>query len=624
MNFLKSFLILFSAVFLLGGTLIGINANDDQGYTLFLVHVPESRLVTAEESLVLEEKAGEDLYWARFRSGGPKVMPAGVSRSGDERSVKLGPAMESIMASSPAERQIKVKLVLPRSYSDQAVLSFMERNRQLLADAESEYGNAVTAVVSIAAINNLVGDHAVLAVERQLPRVQRNRRARILSLVHRVLNDYGYEGSGIGVTVVDGGPVFRHNEFGNRLSIKNGGGADDHATHVAGTIGASGNRNAAMGMAPEVSIFSYDFNGDVWSKMRRSKNNDDAIIANNSWGYVGGWEWEEEYDPPWAWYGDQLFGGYVADSRQADNLVYRDDVIVVFAAGNERDNSGPDVGEEYYDYASDSVKTAQEYNPDGPYTCVGPISSAKNVITVGALRDNRGMTEFSSWGPTQDGRIKPEITANGDNLLSTVTGGDYDSYSGTSMAAPTVSGGLSLVAEAWNDIVGGHLPVDVARALLAACAKDLGPAGPDYRFGFGIMDVYSMITVLERQAGGFVVQGSMSRNGEKQSFVFTVPVGKKTAHIAIAWIDPPAAVNAKSTLVNDIDMVAIAPNKDRIWPFVLNPGKPGAAATTGRNSIDNIELITIENAGGKRYVLDVKAKRLVGGSQKFAIAARYR
>lgn len=587
-----------------------------------LVRIPDAQLTSAKEVFILDSRIDDEIYRVRYKSNAPQLLPAGVEEVTISEEFKATRLLLEMSRSEISETKNLV-IALPLTMTASEINDFVSEYEDTLSNSEVVYGNRINATIPLQALKPLLSDSRVVSLELQRPRRLHNKTAARLSLVNKVHNNFGYTGTGIFIGVIDGGPVYLHRELKDRVTIINNGSSDDHATHVSGTIAATGLKSTAKGMAPDAEIVSFSFNGDVFAKMVQAQRSFNVTAVNNSWGLSDGWEYEGG-PIPWTWYGDEYFGQYSSESRSLDQVVYQHGVILVFSNGNDREDTGPNKGQKYWDYFSGKTKTAMSKNPDGPYTSLGEYASAKNVISVGAAKDNRGMTTFSSWGPTQDGRIKPEITANGDGLLSTVTRNAYDRYSGTSMAAPVVSGGLALVAESWRQIHGGMLPADVARALLAANAKDVGPKGPDYRYGFGFMDVNGMIVSVEREVGGAVVQGSIDRQGKTDVYEFTVPSSRKTIYIALAWIDPPASANAKSTLVNDLDIVGILPNSDRVWPYVLDPDKPKALATTGVNSIDNIELIVIKNVGGKTIRVEVQASRLASKSQDYAIATRYR
>ncbi|WP_141733943.1 S8 family serine peptidase [Oligoflexus tunisiensis] len=255
---------------------------------------------------------------------------------------------------------------------------------------------------------------------------------------------WGVNGTGITVAIWDGGRVDTcHTDFGARVSLienpmacdlttYNPNNYDDHATHVAGTIGGSGAGNAnAMGLSPGVIIRSFNFNGDVFTEIANDKAN--HTLSNHSWGRIDGWDFRDHDNSAatpncWHYYGNN-FGQYLNDSRQLDKLSlgYQ---LLVWAAGNDHNDIPPQAPagvplppRPANLCAADNWPTlAADPNLAGVngFTTIGPLAGAKNIITVGSIVPPNAISAFSSRGPTLDGRIKPDIVADGDNTTSTV------------------------------------------------------------------------------------------------------------------------------------------------------------------------------------------------------------
>ena len=141
------------------------------------------------------------------------------------------------------------------------------------------------------------------------------------------------------------------------------------------------------------------------------------------------------------------------------------------------------------------------YPKDGPYDCIAHAAIGKNVLTVGAVNDIVGgytgpasvvMTTLSCWGPADDGRIKPDIVANGMSLYSTDkdADNDYTTLTGTSMATPSVAGSLALLQEHWNNLnPGTYMKAATLKALIIHTADECGTNnGPDYEYGWGLYE----------------------------------------------------------------------------------------------------------------------------------------
>ncbi len=442
-------------------------------------------------------------------------------------------------------------------------------------------------------------------------------------------------GAGVTVAVWDGGGVLTsHQEFGGRVARMDATlPVIDHATHVAGTIAAAGIDGAAHGMAGNVQVLSYDWYDDAAEMAAAAAEG--LVLSNHSYSIAAGWEWNWFGDERWAWFGDPtidenedwVFGFYMQESADWDQIAAAaPDYLIVTSAGNDRDDDGPELG---------------EHNPDGDYDSLpGGSSCAKNVLVVGAVEDLPGgyqdsagvlMTAYSSWGPTDDGRIKPDLVANGTTLYSTVAWDQtaYGTLSGTSMAAPGVTGSLALLQEHYRATHGGNQPRSATlRALVVHTADEAGGApGPDYRFGWGLLntaaaaEVISLDTLESRRLQERVlVDGS----------VVTLTVssdGWAPLRVTLAWTDPPgtapmAAVDPLDLmLVNDLDVTLTNLTTGQVeYPWVLDGANPTLAAATGINDRDNIEQVLVAAPTAGDYLITIDHKGiLTTGSQQFSL-----
>jgi hypothetical protein len=416
---------------------------------------------------------------------------------------------------------------------------------------------------------------------------------------------YNLNGSGITVCVYDAGMVDpTHNDFAGRIVHSEGSSVViDHSTHVAGSVGGSGVNSGGQyrGMAPGCSLLSYAYEScspyclynspqDIAANYSQAMNTYNARIATNS---IGSNTAANGY--PCSWEGD-----YELTSQLLDNIVrgsLGSPFIVAFAAGNERGYG--------------TCGTA--------YSTLGVPAGAKNVISVGATDDYDDMTYFSSWGPTDDGRIKPEVCAPGLGIHSTLPGNTYGDMSGTSMATPITSGCIALILEQYADSYPGldnPLPSTI-KAILINTAVDLGNAGPDYQYGFGRVNVQAAVDAV---IDGDFLEDELA-TGQSNAHAITVPPGTSTLRVSLAWADPAAAPNANPTLVNDLDLTLVSPSITTYHPYILNPASPSSPATTGTDHANNYEQVVVASPQAGQWTINVSATSLPTSPQSYSLAA---
>ena len=372
---------------------------------------------------------------------------------------------------------------------------------------------------------------------------------------------YNLNGGGFTVGLWDGGDVRgSHQELAGRVSVEDFASLDNHATHVAGTIGAAGIVANALGMAPSVRIDSYDWNMDTSEMASRAASYpgeyDKIYFSNHSYGTACGWENDFDYwegHPGWYWLGrwglreEENFGRYGEDADVYDSVSYLAPYYLTFwAAGNDRNDYAPDEGTSFY-YFHNGTWYSKEYNSatdpyddgyDYGYDTILPSSTAKNILAVGAVNDavsdgvrdvsRATMTAFSGWGPTDDGRIKPDVVSNGSGLYSAIASSDssYASYSGTSMAAPGAAGAAVLLAELYSELSGGDvMRASTLKGLIIHTADDLGNNGPDYRFGWGLINAHAAAEHIKKHFEdpdpNQIIEGLLSNAQPAEEFVFT-------------------------------------------------------------------------------------------------------
>jgi hypothetical protein len=437
----------------------------------------------------------------------------------------------------------------------------------------------------------------------------------------------------------DGGDVrLTHQEFTNggvRVFDMDGTSANGqqwHSTHVSGTLAAKGVVAASRGMAYEARVNAYDIALDT-SEMRGAAATNALHVSNHSYGIFAGWGGFEASTGYPIWWGELLlgttedwqFGFYTGDSQNVDTTAYLAPYyLTVWSAGNDRGEPGPASQPTLhwcrYNGAFNVYTPLHTHPGDGGatgYDTVSAQETAKDGLVVGAVSDIVGgysgsnsvsVTAFSSWGPTDDGRIKPDIAANGELLFSTTNSSDaaYASSSGTSMASPSVAGSVALLLQLHDQLHGTNQPwlSSTWKGVLLNTADEAGTAaGPDYKSGWGLMNTARAALLVRSNfvAGGVShIKETVLQNTNSIEFTVTA-TGTNQLKVMTVWIDPPATPLAFASidptnlmLINDLDVRVIRSGVTN-FPWVLNPASPTNAATTGDNFRDNVEQVIINN-----------------------------
>ncbi len=441
-------------------------------------------------------------------------------------------------------------------------------------------------------------------------------------------------GTGMKLGIWDGGPVRNdHVELVGRVTQANGTGAfSDHATHVSGTMLASGVNPEAKGMAPEATLIAFDFDNDV-SEMANQARPDQTslILSNHSYGSVCGWDQSANVwrgDPAVSNSFDYRFGFYDASAAQFDAIAFGAPYYtIVKAAGNDRGDSG----------------TSGPQAPDGPFDCIPTNSVAKNIITVGAIQNLTSYTQpsdvlptnFSSWGPTDDGRIKPDIVAPGFNVFSlnakSPTG--YEFESGTSMSTPATTGTLALLQQLYKSLnSGNYMRSATLKALVLHTAREAGSSpGPDYSYGWGLLDAEAAAKIIiNKDNQNIFIKEQVLINGQTFEIDLGTPKTGTKITATLVWTDPagtppPVSLNpTNKMLVNDLDLKLVDDGNNTQLPWTLNPATPNAAAVAGDNIRDNVEKIELASSLSRNYKLRVTNKgTLQGGLQAFSLIVEY-
>jgi len=456
----------------------------------------------------------------------------------------------------------------------------------------------------------------------------------------------------------DGRVLSTHVELTGRITQKdNPSTTDNHSTHVSGTMIASGVNPVAKGMAyGALGLIAYDFFSDVSEMFTEGGN---LLISNHSYGNIAGWNYNDAQSR-WEFRGkpgdfeDYKFGYYDDKSQAWDSLAFLSPYyLIVKAAGNNRSENGPAVGQPYFRANASGSITSAGNRPEGissndGYDILPTYSTAKNILTIGAVNGIPSgysrpadvvMSSFSSWGPTDDGRIKPDIVANGVGVTSSIASGNnsYASYNGTSMATPNASGSLFLLQEYYNKLKPGNFMRSATlRGLAIHSADEAGIyPGPDYQFGWGLLNVEKGAAIIKEAvtnnnsatSSHLLYENSLANGGILETTV--IASGKGPLYATICWTDPRGQVdnvdvmnNRAKKLVNDLDIrITKSTGSGTYLPWTLNADVPSSPATPGDNITDNVERINIDSTiPGQSYKIRISHKRtLVNNAQAYSL-----
>ncbi len=432
----------------------------------------------------------------------------------------------------------------------------------------------------------------------------------------------------------------------SRVFIINGGFVSGHANNVAWRMAGDGflASNSGLGIAKEAEIYAWDVSNNL---AELAANAGALLVSNHSYAEVRGWTsaipitlggvtksinwWSESNVSKTEDYG---FGFYTDDDQAMDNICYLAPYhSIVKAAGNDRGSNGSVPVTTFYttdgiNYVFDTYNTPVpevDGGSDG-YDCLPSSTTSKNAFIIGACANIVGgytapadvvPMYFSAFGPTDDGRLKPDFIAPGPG--------------GTSYAAPNVSGAIALLQELNYKTHGVYLLSSTVKALLAHTACEAGPnPGPDYKHGWGLINPKGAADLILDNSGASQIIESSLANGETD-YYYVYSNGTLPLVATLCWTDPEGTTvtrtytatdlnNSTAMLVNDLDMrITDLGGSPVASPYVLNPALPANAATTGDNFRDNSEQIEHTSPVAGWYVIRVNHKGVLGATQNYSL-----
>ncbi|MBD3638695.1 MAG: S8 family serine peptidase [Crocinitomicaceae bacterium] len=398
-----------------------------------------------------------------------------------------------------------------------------------------------------------------------------------------------YDGSGVTVMMQDDGIIGPHIDYEGRITTETSSNFGDHGDHVAGIIMGAGNLDPdGVGNAKGAHLLVYSSSNTNFNLVPMLYENEELVITSKS-------------------YGNGNNAGYTSLARQLDEQCYEHDALVhVFSAGNS--------GTQDYGYGAGA----------GWGNITGGHKQGKNVLAVGNLSDTDVLSNSSSRGPADDGRLKPDICAVGSSVYSTIDPNTYEDKSGTSMACPGVAGSLALLYEAYRDMNGGQNPsAALINGAVLNTADDLGNPGPDFKFGWGRINVRRAYNLLNE--GQY--QNGEIQNGAANVHTITVPAGVKQVRIMVYWTDYKGSTTASKALVNDINMTVSAPGGSVHQPLILDPtpnaGILNSDAQPGVDDLNNVEQVVIDDPASGTYTINLNGFNIPQGPQKYYVVYEF-
>lgn len=431
------------------------------------------------------------------------------------------------------------------------------------------------------------------------------------------------DGSNMTVGVWDGGPAQdNHAEFLNaagtesRIIIKDNSTVDGdtgfstHGTHVSGTIAAIGAVADAKGMAPNVTVKSYNWTNDTSEMLQAITDATRPIIlSNHSYGVP--------IDPgngsglidSW------IMGAYTTDARNVDALIHNNpQYLMVTSAGNNGGTTYPNGMLAGYD------KLTTDKNAKNNLV----VANANPTLAVFTYEiTNLVINGGSSQGPTDDLRIKPDITGDGTNLYSPIPNDGYASFTGTSMSSPNVTGTLVLLQEYYKQLNSKFMLASTLKGLACHTAKDdTATVGPDPKFGWGFLDALKAANVISGDIAGTAIIDELTLdNGNTYTLTFSASAGDVLS-ATICWTDLPGAAvsgsgnlnNSTPRLINDLDL-RISKGSETYLPWKLDFSSGTAfVPVKADNKVDNIERVDINVPETGVYTLTVSHKGTLQGN----------
>lgn len=484
--------------------------------------------------------------------------------------------------------------ILPFGGISQAALTQHLQANGFESSPSVELHEGLEAIIEISKLEKLAALSSVMYIQPGEPepvpdgiRGRTSHRANTLSPRPGV----GFDGKGVVLADADDGSV-THIDFQGRLTdLTDGSAGGDHGDMTLGIAGGAANLDPTVpGMATGADLIVYDIGGypQIVNAVSNFQNLGTVVTTTS--------------------YSQGCGGEYESTARDLDADVNTESRLLhVFSAGNSASSTCSNV------YGSVQASDGRYYG-----NITGGRKAAKNSIATANLLYTDERDASSSRGPCEDGRLKPDISAHGNNQRSTGEFNTYQNGGGTSAAAPGIAGISAMLYQAYKESHNGNNPEGAfIKALMLNTADDMGRPGPDYDFGWGRVNARR---AYEAMSNNQFLEASIQQDS-MNSHTITVPAGVKRVKVMVLWEDPAGSTLAGKALVNDIDIKLNTASFGALNPWVLKTAPSidsvQAIATRGIDRLNNMEQVTLDNPPAGTYSLDVHGFAIPTNEQKY-------
>ena len=598
-------------------------------------YVPNNAFIAMMNSSVKSQvEALDSVKWVGIYEPGYRISPALSSSA-------------AIMGQKPVNENITVLLFDARDN-----MRISDEITGLGGEIISNSGDRIRVSIAKTKIPDIAQINGVSWMEKYVQPVLMNDVAANITKTYSVRNTHGLTGAGQIVAVADTGldtgvnDNTMHDDIEGRIvaliDLSGNGAADTfsgHGTHVAGSVLGNGARSGGQfkGMAPGAQLVFQavqDSNGYLTgfpsdlNILFQQAYDQGARIHSNSWGYIN-------YN-----------GVYYTDSKDTDNFVWNNqDMLILFAAGNEGidGNSNGVIDQDSITPPATaknalSIGASENYRGEtftiSPYLRYGttwPLDFPLDPIYSDYMGNNiEGLAAFSSRGPTDDGRIKPDVVAPGTFILSLRSSaalsnglwGDYGAYyrysGGTSMSTPIVAGIAALARQYYvqNESITPSAALLKATIINGAHNMTPGQYGtgetqeiqtrPDYAQGWGRVDIENSLFPESPRAMRYYDNSTGLSTSQYWNVSYDISNSSEPFRITLVWSDYPGVPYAGITLVNNLDLTVTGPGGTYY----------GNGAPDNRNNVEQVELISPSSGS---YTIRVNGTNIPQGPQPFAV-----